>query len=145
MRDRPADLIKGLFKIGRDREDVTEVAHRHLLAQIDPDLEIIWRVERGNPPDGLWAEACTRAKGRAAIERYAEDRRVVLSGIVYVLEIGRLQERVDPGIMRQFAPCESRDAAVFDALRPGQPHPDRPFPLGLPAGLRQLCLPMDRP
>src|SRR6516164_7292307 len=47
--------------------------------------------------------------------------------------------------MRQFAPCEGRDGPVFNARRPGQTHPDRPLLLGLPGGLRQRCLAVDRP
>src|ERR1700730_9422360 len=100
MRHGPADLIEGLFEIGRDREDIAEVAHRHLLAQIDPDLEIIGRVERRNPPNGLWAEAGAGPKGGAAVERYAEDRRIVLASVANVLDIGRLEEGIDPGEMR---------------------------------------------
>ena len=145
MRHGSTDLIEGLFEIGRDREDIAEVAHRHLLPQIDPYLEIIGRVERRNPPDGLRAEAGARPKGRAAVARRSEDRRVVLPGVANILDIGRLEEGVDPGVMRQLAPREGRDGPIFDALCPGQPHLDRPLPLGLPRGLRQGCLAVDRP
>ena len=100
MRDGTADLIEGFLEIGGDREDVTEVAHRHLLTQIDADFEIIRRVEGGNPTDALWPEASTGAKRGAAVEGYAEDCRIVLADIANVLDIGRLEEGIDPGIMR---------------------------------------------
>ena len=145
VRDGPADLIEGFFEIGGDREDVAEVAHRHLLAQIDPDLEIVGRVERGNPADGLWPKARAGPKGGAAVERRAEDRRIVFPGVAHILDIGRLEKGVDPGVMRQLAPREGRDGSVFDALCPRQTHPDRPLPLGLPRGLRQRCLAVHRP
>jgi hypothetical protein len=138
-------LIEGFLEIGRDRKDVAEVAHRHLLAEIDPDLEIIGCVKRRNPADCLRTKAGARPKGRAAVERRTEDRRVVLPGVANILDIGRLEEGVDPGVMRQLAPREGRDGSIFDALSPGQPHLDRPLPLGLPRGLRQGCLAVDRP
>jgi hypothetical protein len=77
-------------------EDVTEVAHRHLLAQIDPDFEIIGRVEGGNPANALWPKASTGPKRGAAVEGYAENCRIVLADITNILDIGRLEEGLIP-------------------------------------------------
>jgi hypothetical protein len=100
MRDGPADLIEGFLEIGGDREDVTEVAHCHLLAQIDADFKIIGRVEGGNSADALWPKASTGPKRGAAVEGYAENCRIVLADITNILDIGRLEEGIDPGVMR---------------------------------------------
>jgi hypothetical protein len=58
---------------------------------------------------------------------------------------GKIEECIDPGVMGQFAPREGRDATVLDAVGARQTHPDHPLPLGVPGGLRQGRLAMDRP
>ena len=71
------DLVEGLLDIGRNREDVARVAEAHLLAQIDPHLVIIGRVERRDLADALRAETRAGAIGGAAIEGRAEHGRVI--------------------------------------------------------------------
>ena len=110
------DLVEALFQIGRDGEHVAGVAQRHLLAQVDAELVVVGRVEGRDPPDALRPEPGARAVGGAAVERDAEHGRVVLADVAHVLDIGRLEERVDAGEMGQLAAREGRDRAVGQAL-----------------------------
>ena len=109
MRDAARDLVEALLEIGRDGEDVAGVAQRHLLAQIDAELVIVGRVERRDAADALRPEARAGAVGGAAVERDADDRGVVLADVADVLDIGRLEEGVDAGEVRQLAAREGRD------------------------------------
>ena len=45
MGDAFGDLVKRLFVVGRDREDVTDVAELDLLAQIHAHFVVVGRVE----------------------------------------------------------------------------------------------------
>jgi hypothetical protein len=69
VRHRAGDLVEGLFDIGGNREDVADIAQRHLLAQIDAHLVIVGRVERGDLAHALRSETCARPVGGAAIKR----------------------------------------------------------------------------
>ena len=109
VRDAAGDLVEALFQIGRDGEDVAGVAERHLLAQVDAELVIVGRVERRDAADALRPEAGAGPVGGAGIEGNADDRRVVFADVADVLDIGRLQEGVDAGEMRQLAAREGRD------------------------------------
>src|SRR5579872_2179531 len=92
------------------------IAQRHLLAQIDAELVIVGRVERGDAPDALRPEARSRTIGGAGIEGYSDHRSVVFADVAHILDIGRLHEGVDAGKMRQLASREGRDFAVGQAL-----------------------------
>src|SRR5207244_4080442 len=83
-------------------------------------------------PDALRPEARARPVGGAAVEGHAEHRGIVLAGIAHVLDIGRLEERVDAGVMRQLAAREGRDALVLEAVGARQAHLQRPLALGPP-------------
>ena len=144
MRDTARDLVEALLEIARDREHVAGVAHGHLLAQVDAELEIVGLVEGRDAPDALRPEARARAVGGAAVERDAQDRRIVLGDVADVLDIGRLQEGVDAGEVGQLAAREGRDGAVGQALGTGQAHVERPLLLLAPAVLGQLALGLDR-
>ena len=137
VADAAGDLVEALLQVGRDGEHVARVAQRHLLAQIDAHLVIIGRVERGNAPDALRAEARAGAIGGAAVEGNADDRRVIFADIADILDIGRLQKRVDAGEMRQLAAREGGDGLVGEAIGAGQAHVERPLLLAPPAVLGQ--------
>ena len=143
-RDAAGDLVEALLEIGRDGEDVAGVAERHLLAQVDAELVVVGRVERRDAADALRPEAGAGPVGGAAVERDADDRRVILADVADVLDIGRLQEGVDAGEMRQLAAREGRDRLVGQRVRAGQAHVERPLLLLAPAVLRQLPLGLDR-
>ena len=122
MADAPGDLVEALFEIGRDGEDVAGVAQRHLLAQVDAELVVVGRVERRDAADALRPEAGAGPVGGAAVEGDADDRRVVFADVADVLDIGRLQEGVDAGEMRQLAAREGRDRLVGRCeSEPGRP------------------------
>ena len=103
------DLVEALFEIGRDGEDVAGVAERHLLAQVDAELVVVGRVERRDAADALRPEARAGAVGGAGIEGDADHRGVVFADVADVLDVGRLEEGVDAGEMRQLAAREGRD------------------------------------
>src|SRR3546814_6851962 len=48
MPDGVADLVEGLFDVGRDGEHVAGVAQRHLLAQVHADFVVVRGVQRRN-------------------------------------------------------------------------------------------------
>src|SRR5437879_10212706 len=106
------DLVEALFEIGRDGEDVTGIAQRHLFAQVDTELVIVRRVERRDAADALRAEAGSGPVGGAAVERNAHDSCVISADIADILDIGRLQESVYARKMRQLAARECRDRLV---------------------------------
>jgi len=134
VADRPADLIEGFFDVGRDREDVADIAQRHLLAEVDAELVVVGRVERRDAADALRPEAGAGPVGGAAVERHADHGGIEIADPGHVLDIGRLQEGVDAGIVRELAAREGRDGLVGEAVRTGQPHPQRPGALLVPAG-----------
>ena len=115
VADALGDLVEALFEIGRDGEDVAGVAQRHLLAQVDAELVIVGRVERRDAADALRPEAGSGPVGGAAVERDAHDGRVIFADVADILDIGRLEEGVDAGEMRQLAAREGRDRLVDDA------------------------------
>ena len=139
MGDAARDLVEALLEVGGDGEHVAGVAQRHLLAQIDAELVVVGRVERRDAADALRPEAGAGAIGGAGVERDADDGRVVLADIADVLDVGRLEEGVDAGEMRQLAAREGRDRLVGQAVGAGQPHVERPLLLLAPALLGQLC------
>ena len=127
----------------RDREDVAEVGDGDRLAQVDAQLEAVRPVERGDLADALRAEPGAGAVGGAAVERGAEHGDVVLAAAAHVLEVGRLEEGVDAGEVRQLAAGERRDAPVDDGVRAGQAELEAAGDLLLPLGGRQLGLALD--
>ena len=144
MRDAARDLVEALFQIGRDGEHVAGVAQCHLLAQIDAELVIVGIVERRDAPDALRPEARAGPVGRAGIERDADHRGVVFADVAHVLDIGRLEKRVDAGEVRQLAAREGRDRLVGQAVGAGQAHVERPLLLLAPALPGQLPLRFER-
>ena len=144
MGDAAADLVEALFQIGGDGEHVAGVAQRHLLAQVDAELVVVGRIERGDAPDALRPEPRAGAIGGAEVERNAEHRGVVLADIVDVLDIRRLEERVDAGEVRQLAARKRRNRLVGQAVGAGQAHVERPLPLLLPARARQFSFRLQR-
>ncbi len=137
---RAADLVERLLDIGRNGEDVTDVAERHLLAKVDAHLVIVGRVERGDAADTLRPETRAGAIGGAAVERHADHGRVVIADLGGVLDVGRLQESVDAGIVREFTARECRDRLVGEAVGAGEAHPQRPLPLLRPGVFRNRPL-----
>ena len=131
--DTARNLVKALFEVGGNREDVAGIAERHLLAQIDAELVIVGRVERRNAPYALRPETGPRAIGGAGIEGNADHGSIVFRDVAHVLDIGRLHEGVDAGEMRQLAARERRNIAIGQAVGAGQPHIQRPLPLLAPA------------
>ena len=117
MRNPARDLVEALFQIGGNGEDVARVAQRHLLAQIDADLVVIRRVERRDAADALRPEAGAGAIGGAAVERDADHRCIVFRDIAHILHIGRLQEGVDPGEMRQLARARKSESFCRSGIR----------------------------
>ena len=144
VRDAARDLVEALFEIGRNREHVAGVAQRHLLAQVDAELVVVGRVERRDAADALRPEARAGAVGGAGIERNADDGGVVLADVVDVLDIGRLEERVDAGEMRQLAAREGRDRLVGEAVGARQPHVERPLLLLAPTRLGEAAFRLER-
>ena len=116
MRDAARDLVEALLQIGRDGEHVAGVAQCHLLAQIDAELVIVRIVERRDAPDALRPEARAGTVGRAGIERDADHGGVVFADVADVLDVGRLEKRIDAGEVRQLAARESRDRLVGQAV-----------------------------
>ena len=127
-----------------DREDVAEVGDGDRLAQVDAELEAVRAVERGDLADALRAEPGAGAVGRAAVERRAEHRDVVLAAAADVLDVGRLEEGVDAGEVRQLAAGEGRDAFVDDGVGARQAELQAAGDLLVPLGGRQLGLALDR-
>ena len=116
VRDGLGDLVERLLDVARDGEDVAQVGDGDRLAQVDAQLEAVRAVQRGDLADALWAEPGAGAVGGAAVERGAEHGDVVLAAAAHVLQVRRLEERVDPGEVRQLAAGERGDAAVDDGV-----------------------------
>ena len=144
MRHAAADLVEALLEVAGDGEHVPGIAQRHLLAEIDAELEIVGGVEGGDAADALRAEAGAGAVGGAGIERDAEHGGIVLADVAHVLDVGCLEEGVDAGEMRQLAPGEGRDGAVGQALGARQAHVEGPLHLLGPALAGQPLLRLDR-
>ncbi len=116
MRDGFRDLIVALGDVRR-AEDIADVAHLERLTQVDPELEVIGRVQRRNAANALWTEARAGAIGSPDVERDAQKRNVVLADLAHVFEIRRFEKRVDAGPVRQLAPLEATDLGfVFDGV-----------------------------
>jgi hypothetical protein len=64
--------------------------------------------------------------------------------VAHVLDVGRLEEGVDPGKMRLLAPGEGRDRPVGQALGPGQAHIEGPFHFPVPALAGELAFGVQR-
>nr|WP_197946047.1 hypothetical protein [Phytohabitans suffuscus] len=140
VTDRLGDLVERLLDVRRDGEDVAEVRDRDRLAQVDAELEGVRAVQRGDLADALRAEAGARAVRGAAVEGRAEHRHVVLAAAAHVLQVGRLEERVDAGEVRQLAAAERGDATVHDGVRAGQAELEAAGDLLVPLGGGQLRL-----
>ena len=132
MRDAAGNLVEALLQIGGNGEHVAGVAQCHLLAQIDAELVIVRIVERRDTPDALRPEARAGTVGRAGIERNTYHGGVVSADVADVLDVGRLEKRIDAGEVWQLAARESRDGLVGQAVRPGQTHVERPLLLLAP-------------
>ncbi len=120
MRHGFGDLIVALGDVGRT-ENVADVAHLQRFAQIHAQLEVVGGVERGNAANSLRTEARAGAIGGPDIERHAQEGDVILAHFSHVLQIVRLQERVDAGPVRQFSALEATDLGLVlngvDALQ----------------------------
>ena len=144
VADATGDLVEALFEVGGDGEDVAGVAERHLFAKVDAELVVIGRVEGRDAADTLRPEAGSGPIGGAGIEGDAEDRRVILADVADVLDIGRLEKRVDAGEVGKLAAGEGRDGLVGQRFRPGQAHVERPLLLAPPAVHRKPAFGLDR-
>ena len=133
------DLVEALLQVGRDGEDVAGVAQRHLLAQVDAESRNCTACRAPRCGGCPAARSACRAIGGAAVERNADHRGVVFADVADVLDVGRLEERVDAGEMRQLAARERRDRLVGQAVGAGQAHVERPLLLLPPAVARQAC------
>ena len=91
-----------------------------MFAQIHAQLVVVGCVEGTDLADTLGSEAGAGAIGGAAVERHAEDRRIILTDVVDVLAEGRLHEGIDAGEVRQLAAHKSGDTAILDAGGGGQ-------------------------
>ena len=144
VRHPARDLVEALLQVGGDGEHVAGVAQRHLLAQVHAQLVVVGRIERRDAAHALRAEAGAGPVGGAGIEGDADHGRVVLAHVPHVLHVGRLQERVDAGEVRQLAPREGRDRLVGEAVRARQTHVERPLLLPAPAILGEAPLGLQR-
>ena len=140
MRTGTTDLIEALFDIAGNGEDIAGIAQRHLFAQIDSHFIVVGRVERRNLAQALRPETRPRTIGRAPIEGHAQHGRVILADLLHILRIGRLQEGVDPGVMRQFPAREGRDRLVVQRIRSGQAHAQGPGLFLVPFAFGQFRL-----
>jgi hypothetical protein len=144
MADGAADLVEGLLEVRRNGEHVARIAQRHLLAQVDGHLVVVGRVERRDLAHPLRPEPRAGAIGGAPVEGDAQHGGVVILHLRHVLGVGRLEEGVDPCVMRQLAPREGRDRLVLDRVRAGQPHAQRPATFLVPPAFGQTRLGLHR-
>ena len=145
VRHRLADLVEGLLQVGRDGEDVSEVDHVQLLAQVHPELVGVGAEQVGRAPDALGAEPRAGAVGRTRVERHPEERDLGVSDVVHVLHERRLEE--GPGLareVRQLAAHEGRDASVDDRRCGLEPMGEPAVDLLLEPLLRQPSLGLPR-
>ena len=139
MGDALGDLIEALLVVGRDGEDVADIAERDLLPQIDTHLVVVGGVERRDPADALGSEAGAGSVGGAGIVGHTHDRHVVLAHPVHILQVGGLHEGVDAREVGQFTAREGGDVAVNDALGRFKPQALGLIHFLLPAGERQTA------
>src|SRR6266478_408992 len=100
MRDAFGNLIVTLGDV-RGAPDIAHVAHFERFAKVHAELEVVGGVEGRNAPDTLRAEARAGAVSGADIERRADECYVVLTDLAHVLQVRRLEKRVDAGPVRQ--------------------------------------------
>src|SRR5205807_2482864 len=114
------------------------------LAQVDAEFEAVRAVERGDLADALRTEPGAGTIGGAAVERGAEHGDVVGTAGAHILDVGRLEEGVDPGEVRQFAAREGGNPLVHDGIGAleAEFQPAREF--FVPFGGRQVRFGLDR-
>ena len=118
VRHRLADLVERFLQIARNGEDVTDVDHVQLLAQIDAQLVVVGAKQVGRAPDSLRTESGAGPVGGARVEWYAEDGHLGVVDLVHILDERTFQEcPALAGEVRQFAADEGRDPAVADRRR----------------------------
>src|SRR5262249_12113640 len=122
MADPARDLVEALFEIGRNGEYVAGVAQCHLLAQVDAELVVVRRVERGDAADALRPEARAGPIGGAGIEWNADHGSIVLADVAYVLNVRCLEKRIDAGEMGKLPARKRGNGAVGQALGARQAH-----------------------
>ena len=111
--DRAVDLVERLLDVRRDDEDVSGIDEVELLVEVHGQLDGVSVVERRDPADRLGPEAATGPVGSSHVERSADDRDLVATDLVDVLDIGRLAECVDPGERGLRTARERRDRPVL--------------------------------
>ena len=111
MRHGFGNLVVALGDIG-GTADVADIAHLQRFAQIHAELEVVGRVQRRDPANPLRPEARSGAVGGPDIEGHAQERHVVLADLAHILEIRRLEERIDAGPMRQLSALEATDLGL---------------------------------
>mmetsp|Transcript_3591 Transcript_3591/g.6859 ORF Transcript_3591/g.6859 Transcript_3591/m.6859 type:complete len:246 (-) Transcript_3591:197-934(-) len=122
VRHGVADLIKGLFNIGRDGEDVTSITQTHLFAQINASFVIVGRVERRNASNALRTKPGTGTVRATSIKGNSHDGGVVPLDVTDIFDKGCLHERVDTGKMRKLSSGKGRDGLVINTTGTGETH-----------------------
>src|SRR5215212_2134365 len=120
VADGFVDLIEGLFDVGGDHRDVTDVDHVERFPDIDAHLEVVAAVERGDRPDGPRPEARSRTIGRAAVKRSADDGDVLPAELAHVSQEGARGEGAAI-VKTQTGAVEQGYGAIAHALRRRQP------------------------
>ena len=95
-----------------------------------PRLVVVRRVQRGDAPDALRAEARARAVRRPAVERHAHHGRVELAARSTSSRYGAFMNVLISREVRQLAARERRDVAVLDRQRGRQPELEPALDLG---------------
>src|SRR4029079_18399312 len=113
------------------------------LSKINTQFEGVRAIERADLANALWTEPRAGPVRGATVERRAEHGHVVLPAPTHVLEVGRLEERVDAGEVRQLAPGEGGDSLVDDRVRAGQAELEAAGDLLLPPGGGEFGLTFD--
>jgi hypothetical protein len=132
------DLIKRLFNVGWNGEDISNVTERHLLAEINAFFIIVRSVQGTDSSNSLGTKAGTRPVGTSAIKWNPDNGSIVLSYIVRVFNVGRLEEGVDARKVWEFTTRKRGNGLVIDGRCTRQTEPDTFFQLCFKSGTRNV-------
>src|SRR5260370_24537802 len=93
VRDPTTDLVKRFLQVGRNDENVTDVDHVELLAQVHPVFETVRAEQVGSSPNALWPETGSGSIRRASVEGRAKDCHLGVLDLMDVLEERALEKR----------------------------------------------------
>ena len=105
-----------------------------------PSSKAVRTVKGRDLSHALRPETGARPVGRAGVVGRPEHGHVVVAAAADVFAVGRLQEGVDAGVVRQLTPAEGRDPLVDDGVGARQPELEAPGDLGLPLCRRDAGL-----